>query len=111
MRKISEMYRRSGGTSYTHHCSDCADCVSIHSGNKQPYKCQKYGGDERDHRTDWNPKWIACRFFREPAVAIQHNTSTDCSTVQPIHQFRDLTKTIERYECDGQMSIFDYGGI
>lgn len=94
-----------------HHCSECAECIQVQCGNRLFNKCKKYSGDESDRRTDWNINWIACRFFRDPAQVIQNNTAADCSTVQPTYQFSDTAKLMEHYECDGQISIFDYGGI
>lgn len=53
MRKISEMYKRSGGTVYKHTCSDCR----FFRGGKHP-QCLQY-----ELETDWNPDYIACKFY------------------------------------------------
>ena len=53
MRTISEMYRRSGGTSYQHKCSECR----VYRDGKRE-KCLMYGGDR-----DWHGNFIACKFF------------------------------------------------
>lgn len=54
MRKVSEMYRRSGGTCWQHTCSECADYIF----GKKYGKCRNYELD-----APWNPNFIACKFF------------------------------------------------
>ena len=53
MRKISEMYKRSGGTAYQYICSDCR----FFYGDKHP-RCLQY-----ELEIDWNPDYIACKFY------------------------------------------------
>ena len=53
MRKISEMYKQSGGTVYQHTCSDCR----FFYGGKFP-RCLQY-----ELEIDWNPDYIACKFY------------------------------------------------
>lgn len=53
MRKISEMYKRSGGTAYQHTCSDCR----FFRDGKHP-QCLQY-----ELEIDWNPNYIACKFY------------------------------------------------
>ena len=53
MRKISEMYKRSGGTSWEHKCEECENYIS----GKKPV-CTLYP-EERI----WKKEYIACRFF------------------------------------------------
>lgn len=53
MRKISEMYKRSGGTAYQHKCSECQFYR-----NEKKGKCLMYGSDQ-----DWNGEFIACKFY------------------------------------------------
>lgn len=53
MRKISEMYRRSGGTSYHHICSEC---VSFISGKHSV--CKNYGAE-----VPWKGNYPACKFY------------------------------------------------
>lgn len=53
MRKISEMYKRSGGTAYQH---ACADCQFFREG-KSP-RCLQY-----ELETTWKPDYIACKFY------------------------------------------------
>lgn len=53
MRKISEMYKRSGGTSYMHNCSECR----YFKDEKIP-RCVNYELD-----AVWNGNWIACKFY------------------------------------------------
>ena len=53
MRKISEMYKQSGGTVYQHTCSDCR----FFYGDKHP-RCLQY-----ELEIDWNPDYIACKFY------------------------------------------------
>ena len=55
MRTISEMYRRSGGTCWTHKCSECAE-YSVH---KKQEKCGAYPGE-----APWKGSFVACKFFR-----------------------------------------------
>ena len=53
MRRISEMYKRSGGTAYQHTCSECR----FFRESKQP-RCLQYELD-----VDWNPDYISCKFY------------------------------------------------
>ena len=58
MRRISEMYKRSGGTSYQHQCSECTSfMVGKHC------RCLNY-----ELNTDWNPNWTACKFFTKDEI-------------------------------------------
>lgn len=52
MRKISEMYERSGGASWKHVCKDC----QYYQNRKIPI-CIMHGDDL------WNPKYVACKFW------------------------------------------------
>lgn len=62
MRRISEMYKRSGGTSYQHQCSECAAFM----GGKH-CRCRNY-----ELNTDWNPNWTACKFFTKDEIEEIH---------------------------------------
>lgn len=55
MRRISEMYKRSGGTRYEHQCRECS---MFKIGKK--CKCLNYELD-----AEWNSNWTACKFFVE----------------------------------------------
>ena len=70
MRKISEMYKRSGGTRYEHQCSEC---IAFMFGKH--CQCRNY-----ELNADWNPNWIACKFFTKDEIE----------------------------EIQGQMNIFDF---
>lgn len=57
MKRISEMYRISGGTDYTHLCNECWNLRR----EKKKFICrlhQQAGGSG-----DWKPQFIACRLF------------------------------------------------
>lgn len=58
MKKISEMYRLSGGTDYRHTCLECRNCRKV---KKSRYRCQLY--EEAGGAGDWKAHNIACRFF------------------------------------------------
>lgn len=58
MRRISEMYKRSGGTSYEHQCSECA----LFMVGKR-CRCRNYELD-----ADWNPNWTAYKFFTKDEI-------------------------------------------
>lgn len=58
MRRISEMYQRSGGTSYEHQCSEC----TLFMIGKR-CRCRNYELD-----VDWNPNWTACKFFTKDEI-------------------------------------------
>ena len=58
MRRISEMYQRSGGTSYEHQCSEC----TLFMVGKR-CRCRNYELD-----VDWNPNWTACKFFTKDEI-------------------------------------------
>lgn len=53
MRKISEMYKQSGGTSWKHKCGECGNYIS----SKMPV-CALYPGE-----SSWKEGYTACRFF------------------------------------------------
>lgn len=53
MRKISEMYKRSGGTAYQHKCAECRFYRYEKKG-----KCLMHSIDR-----DWNGEFIACKFY------------------------------------------------
>lgn len=53
MRKISEMYKRSGGTSWEHRCGECGNYV--HGKNSA---CTLY-----PEECSWKEEYTACRFF------------------------------------------------
>lgn len=57
MKKISEMYRLSGGTDYRHTCSECFNCRK----DKNIYRCRLY--EEAGGKGPWKPYFIACKFF------------------------------------------------
>lgn len=58
MKKISEMYRISGGVDYRHTCFECRNCRNI---KQNRYKCRLY--EEAGGTGDWKPSYIACKFF------------------------------------------------
>lgn len=58
MRRISEMYKRSGGTNYEHQCFECMMFKNV-----KRCKCLNYELD-----ADWNPKWTACKFFTKDEI-------------------------------------------
>lgn len=62
MRRISEMYKRSGGTKYEHQCKEC----SMFKIGKR-CKCLNYKLD-----VDWNPNWTACKFFTKDEIEEIH---------------------------------------
>lgn len=55
MRRISEMYKRSGGTLYQHNCSDCR----FFRNGKEP-RCLQY-----EIEVTWRPDYIACKFCNQ----------------------------------------------
>lgn len=55
MRKISEMYERSGGTSWEHKCKECRSLLTC----KKDKICIKH-----PKKANWNENYIACKFFR-----------------------------------------------
>lgn len=61
MRKISEMYQQSGGTSYKNKCRECQFFCRIQGNRKEMYRCGKYP----DPQALWNTEFIACKFFEE----------------------------------------------
>lgn len=62
MRRISAMYKWSGGTDYRHTCKECKNCKKIGKGNKVPYKCMVYG-NTNSAASDWKISYIACKAF------------------------------------------------
>lgn len=60
MRKISEMYRLSGGTVPGRICRDCGNCRK----EKNGYRCRLY--EEGGGNGAWKEYFVACRFFNLP---------------------------------------------
>lgn len=56
MRKISEMYQRSGGTACEKRCESCISLVPM----EKQKTCIKHG-----YELTWNPQYIACKFHHE----------------------------------------------
>lgn len=56
MRKISEMYRRSGGTRWEHHCRECAWLKKT----GKNIECAQY-----PEHIPWKENYIACKFYGE----------------------------------------------
>ena len=54
MRTISEMYKRSGGTSWTHECSEC----TYYFVGKKQNVCALH-----PERAAWKGGFVACKFF------------------------------------------------
>lgn len=94
MRKISAMYRWSGGTDYRHTCYECSLCVRRKRGNRIVSKCLAYG-DTASQASDWKESYIACKHFGGPVLEI------------PVIRLGSGREQVE--EIDGQMSIFDCG--
>lgn len=69
MRKISAMYKYSGGTEYRHNCHECKNCIKIKQGSRFAYKCMIYG-DTGTAESDWKISYIACRLFNKPIPAV-----------------------------------------
>lgn len=63
MRKISEMYKRSGGASYQNTCQECKNLREEKNGSRTTYKCSLYDYKMDSHESDWKPDYIACKFF------------------------------------------------
>lgn len=57
MKKISEMYRISGGTDYAHLCNECWNLRK----EKKKYICRLHR--QAGGTGDWKPQFIACKFF------------------------------------------------
>lgn len=57
MKKISEMYRLSGGSDYQHTCSECISCRK----EKNVHRCRLY--EEAGGKGPWKPYFISCQFF------------------------------------------------
>lgn len=80
MRRISEMYKRSGGTIYNHTCKECVFLTN--DKNIRGLSCQIHGDNEDNH--DWKKEYTACKFFA------------------------DNTKATENYRTQRQITLFDY---
>lgn len=66
MRKISEMYRRSGGSAYRHTCGECKNLRREKRGSRVVYKCELYQYQMDRRTSDWKPSYVACKFFGLP---------------------------------------------
>lgn len=68
MRRISEMYERSGGCDYKHTCEECGH-IYIETGKtrwghrQQEASCRLY--TRLYGSAVWDQKWGACKFFQE----------------------------------------------
>lgn len=93
MRKISEMYRWSGGTDYRHTCYECPHCIREMVGKRSVYKCKAYG-ITGSSATDWKPSYIACKHFGKPLPKVSVF-------------FQDKTDP-QKDQVEGQMNIMDF---
>ena len=57
MRKISEMYKESGGTIWKHVCSECR---FFKNNGKKHLRCTMYPGE-----SEWKEDYIACKYFSD----------------------------------------------
>lgn len=68
MRRISEMYERSGRCDYRHACGEC-NYIRIETSKtrwghrQQESSCELY--KQIYGTATWNTKWGACKFFRD----------------------------------------------
>lgn len=58
MRRISEMYRRSGGCNYHHTCAECR----YYRQRKKEETCFLLPD------ATWKGSWMACKFWQEPEI-------------------------------------------
>ena len=93
MRKISAMYRLSGGTDPTHQCVECCNCKRFQRGSRKVYKCMLYGNTDSE-ASDWNAMSTACKLFN-----VQRHPLPEAAKM--VMQGDDGTMA-------GQMSIFDF---
>lgn len=80
MRKISEMYQRSGGTSFQHECGECCH----YSKTVKVATCELHG---QEPPAPWKENYIACKFFAD-------------GSEPPLKNEREFSP--------GQLSIFDF---
>lgn len=109
MRKISEMYRRSGGTIPFRYCSEC----KLFRKEKQPY-CGNY-----EPEVMWKETYPACRFFEPDKkdgkhtvfgfISVYEEKKIDAETAMPekpdIHQVRKVEGSKD--DIAGQITLFD----
>lgn len=93
MRKISAMYRLSGGTDPTHQCVECCNCKRFQRGSRKVYKCMLYGNTDSE-ASDWNAMSTACKLFN-----MQHRPLPEAAREIPPDEDGAIA---------GQMSIFDF---
>lgn len=92
MRKISAMYKWSGGTDYAHTCHECKNCVKMVKASKNIYKCLVYGNTNSE-ASDWKASYIACKHFNGPVP--------ERSVLKGIH----FKKEEKEKEIEGQLSL------
>lgn len=68
MRRISEMYKRSGGTNYEHVCGECNHFKCVKLNKVRQSICDIHG----DEKVEWKKTYIACKFYN-----IKHLKSCD----------------------------------
>lgn len=81
MRRISEMYRLSSGTDYTHLCKECSNCIAVKAG----HVCRLYqeaGGD-----APWNTHSIACKYYNLPHLPEKKKETTSEGVQMDIFDF------------------------
>ncbi len=88
MRKISEMYRISGGTSGKHRCAECSNLIRQKQNKRTICKCRIYS-EICDEESDWRKSYPACAWFNQ-----ERNKGHD------VHTSKD--------QMPRQMNIFDF---
>ena len=106
MRAIREMYKRSGGTDYR---NLCAECDNFFRENRR-FCCRLY--QEAGGTRQWQPQWIACRYFNLPYLPEQNRGKTEQNRGKAEQRQgepeREETGQISEQQEGVQMSIFDY---
>ena len=99
MTGIEFMHYMFGSGHPSNKCKTCEHLIS-HTEGRRWYKCECYG-DTSSEATDWRLKHPSCALYNMPykgvpAIEIKK------------HMKRGKQSVLDNYECEGQMSMFDY---
>lgn len=68
MRKISEMYERSGGAMWERRCNECKYCII-------PEEKTKHVCHLHPEKPQWKTEWTACKWFIDKSSLEEHQIS------------------------------------
>ena len=131
MRKISWMYRQSGGAVPFHTCGECESCQPVKQRKKGQYRClayekrrkvlEQFRGDNPGTEPAQTPQNALTVFGSVPGIAFWKRSWVACRAFQghqeakpaalPEEEQPKQARSSERDQLPGQMNLTDYPGV